>query len=163
MSTPFERYQRTGLNYSPPKTIGESGQAMTDDIQDIPPKPEDPQGPSEFEHELESLINRHSLENESGTPDFILAAYLVNSLAAFNTAVQQRANWRAERIGSIFNIKYEKKLPVSVYDEHGRRNDIGEAEIEVWPGETTRRGRIVGVTPIFEREVDNATRSEQNT
>ena len=30
-----------------------------------------------FERELASLINRHSLENDSNTPDWVLAKYLV--------------------------------------------------------------------------------------
>lgn len=48
---------------------------------------------SAFEKELESLINRHSKENESNTPDFILAQYLSSCLAAWNTGVQQREGW----------------------------------------------------------------------
>ena len=48
---------------------------------------------SEFEKELEALVNRFSMENASNTPDFILAQYLVASLAAFNTATQQRETW----------------------------------------------------------------------
>ena len=43
-----------------------------------------------FEKELEQLINCHSKENESNTPDFILAQYLSACLIAFNMAVQQR-------------------------------------------------------------------------
>ena len=46
-----------------------------------------------FEKELETLINRHCKENESNTPDFILAQYVAGCLAAFNTAVQQRETW----------------------------------------------------------------------
>jgi len=46
-----------------------------------------------FRKELESLINRHSKENGSNTPDFILAEYLESCLAAFDTAVQNRSKW----------------------------------------------------------------------
>jgi len=46
-----------------------------------------------FQEELEQLINRHSLENASNTPDFILAQYLDGCLAVFNTAIQQRETW----------------------------------------------------------------------
>lgn len=46
-----------------------------------------------FEKELEEIINRHSKENDSNTPDFILAQYILGCLAAFNTAVQQREMW----------------------------------------------------------------------
>ena len=46
-----------------------------------------------FEKELEQVINRHSVENASNTPDFILAQYLSACLAAFATAIQQRETW----------------------------------------------------------------------
>ena len=46
-----------------------------------------------FKKELEVLINKHSIENESNTPDWLLAQYLLNCLAAFTTATQQRENW----------------------------------------------------------------------
>jgi len=46
-----------------------------------------------FTQELEQLINRHSRENESNTPDFILAAYVAHCLDAFNCAVQAREKW----------------------------------------------------------------------
>lgn len=47
----------------------------------------------EFRAELEHLLNRHSLENASNTPDFILAQYLCACLAAWDQAVQQRETW----------------------------------------------------------------------
>jgi len=43
--------------------------------------------------ELQDLINKHSKENDSDTPDFILAQYVVLALTAFNTAIQQRETW----------------------------------------------------------------------
>lgn len=46
-----------------------------------------------FEKELEHLINQHSKEQASNTPDFILAQFLASCLAAFETAVQQRETW----------------------------------------------------------------------
>ena len=47
----------------------------------------------EFRIELERLLNRWSKENESSTPDFILANYLINSLAAYDSAVREREIW----------------------------------------------------------------------
>ncbi len=47
----------------------------------------------DFQKELEDLINRFSKENESNTPDWILASYLNNCLNTFNTATQQRETW----------------------------------------------------------------------
>src|SRR5574343_347139 len=48
---------------------------------------------SKFKKELEELINRNSIENGSNTPDFILADYLVDCLAAFDKATKQRTGW----------------------------------------------------------------------
>jgi len=46
-----------------------------------------------FRKELEVLINKHSRENGSNTPDFILADYLQNCLMAFDSAVFAREQW----------------------------------------------------------------------
>lgn len=46
-----------------------------------------------LESELASVLNRHSQENASDTPDFILAQYLIACLAAWNTATRQRESW----------------------------------------------------------------------
>ena len=46
-----------------------------------------------FREELERLINTHSMENGSGTPDFILAQYLVACLEAYDAAVYRRTQW----------------------------------------------------------------------
>lgn len=51
-----------------------------------------------FEEEISTVINRHSAENPSGTPDYILATYLTNCLKTFNEAVTQRAEWRGESV-----------------------------------------------------------------
>lgn len=48
---------------------------------------------SEFQKELESLINSKSMENGSNTPDFILAEYLTDCLEAFNKATVNRTVW----------------------------------------------------------------------
>lgn len=50
---------------------------------------------SEFVIELEQLINKHSMENGSNTPDFILAHYLAGCLRSFNEAVNARTKWGA--------------------------------------------------------------------
>lgn len=45
---------------------------------------------SEFRKELESLLNRHSKENGSDTPDFVLADFLIRCLMAFDAATRGR-------------------------------------------------------------------------
>ena len=46
-----------------------------------------------FINELKDLINKHSKENYSNTPDFILAEYMSDCLRAFERASRQRESW----------------------------------------------------------------------
>jgi hypothetical protein len=46
-----------------------------------------------FKEELEHLINKHSMENGSDTPDYILADYLMGCLDNFNLTVKSRETW----------------------------------------------------------------------
>jgi hypothetical protein len=46
-----------------------------------------------FKDELEMLINKHSVENKSNTPDFILSEYITNCLDAFGIATTRREAW----------------------------------------------------------------------
>lgn len=48
---------------------------------------------SNFRGDLEHLINRHSMENGSDTPDHILADFLDACLKAFDQATRDRTNW----------------------------------------------------------------------
>jgi hypothetical protein len=47
----------------------------------------------DFREEMMQLINKHSKENGSNTPDLILASYLLDCLTAFDRAVQDREAW----------------------------------------------------------------------
>lgn len=47
----------------------------------------------EFEKELEHLINKYSIENETNTPDFILASYVCNCLYVLESAIKARDLW----------------------------------------------------------------------
>ena len=46
-----------------------------------------------FEKELTVLINKHSMENGSDTPDYILAHYLCECLTNINTVHRRRSEW----------------------------------------------------------------------
>lgn len=48
---------------------------------------------TDFERELAGLLNKHCQENESDTPDYILARYLNGCLRLFNGAVTARSGW----------------------------------------------------------------------
>lgn len=52
-----------------------------------------PESESAFRNELQIIINCHSRENGSDTPDFILAEYLSDCLRAFDNATTKRAYW----------------------------------------------------------------------
>jgi len=43
-----------------------------------------------FEKDLTDLINRHSIENGSNTPDFIISKFLVGCLVSFNSSCKKR-------------------------------------------------------------------------
>jgi hypothetical protein len=53
---------------------------------------------SKFKKELEVLINKHSIENESNTPDFILANYIAMCLDAYNVTLKSREEWYGRNI-----------------------------------------------------------------
>lgn len=48
---------------------------------------------SDFEKDLEHIINKHCKENDSNTPDFLLAKYMLGCLEVYNTAVKARDKW----------------------------------------------------------------------
>lgn len=49
--------------------------------------------PYTLKKEIAFLINRYSRENNSNTPDFILAEYLNDCLESFEKASKARENW----------------------------------------------------------------------
>lgn len=140
MTDPFTRYQSSGLQHEKPKT------------------PADPLSrPPSFYEELSALLNKHSKEQTSGTPDYILADYLVGCLDVFDKTILARSQWRGERIDSTFDVKYDEKLKITAYDTHTLSDaEIGEAEVAIWPGETMKHGRLVGLKAIFATE-DSST------
>lgn len=108
---------------------------------------------SGLESELSSLLNKHSAENPSGTPDFILASYLTGCLDVFNKTVTHRGHWRGESVElpalqSLTEVK-PNVVPLVTY-EGGQRNEIGTAEVQVTPGEVLVSGKIItSATAIF--------------
>lgn len=56
-----------------------------------------------FRNELQSLINRHCMENGSNTPDFILADYMQRCLDNFDQTVQRRDAWYGRTDSKFLN------------------------------------------------------------
>ena len=48
---------------------------------------------TELERKLKELLNSESRENDSNTPDFILAEFMMNCLDAFELANNKREVW----------------------------------------------------------------------
>ena len=48
---------------------------------------------SDLQKEISDALNRSSAENDSNTPDFILANYLMGCLEVFNKTLQARNKW----------------------------------------------------------------------
>lgn len=51
---------------------------------------------TDLQEEIRAALNRASAENASGTPDHILAGFLLEQLELFNRTVRARAEWRGE-------------------------------------------------------------------
>lgn len=51
-----------------------------------------------FVEELQCLINRYSIENESNTPDFILAKYMLTSLINWQDTCKAREEWYGKKM-----------------------------------------------------------------
>lgn len=151
MSNRFDRYIK-----------GEPAVPSTETA-DLAGRPAPPEGHTylytEFEVELTRLINRHSADNDSGTPDYILANYLVDCLKGFNKVVKRRAEWRGEHteLPALHDIQRGvRTVPMVVTSPNGRMmNEIGEAKITYSPGEQVPPiGRIERVVAVFEPEPD---------
>ncbi len=72
------------------------------------PQPDSP----DLRSELATLLNRHSRENVSNTPDFILRDYMWDALKAFERGVKRREEW--------YGITDDERWPYNV-ELTGRR------------------------------------------
>jgi hypothetical protein len=59
----------------------------------------------DLERELTVLLNRHSAEMPSNTPDYILAHYLIGCLDTFTEATVRRDQWYLGP-GHVHHIEY---------------------------------------------------------
>jgi hypothetical protein len=66
-----------------------------------------------FRVDLTALINRHSLESRSDTPDFILADYLTNCLIAYETATRATDEWHVGPEGVARDLELDEKTPTT--------------------------------------------------
>ena len=59
-----------------------------------------------FKNELIDLINRASIENDSNTPDFLLADYLIECLNIFGRITNSRDSWHNSDIKFMDKLDY---------------------------------------------------------
>ena len=62
-----------------------------------------------LESEIKGAINRASRELVSGSPDFILAEYLMDCLTAYEKALQRTAKWYMPKEAYPTSLEEEKK------------------------------------------------------
>lgn len=70
-----------------------------------------------FKKELETLINKHSVENCSNTPDWILANYIQSCLDNFANAVTERDKYYGVNRSSRSTIHTNDMTTYGVDDE----------------------------------------------
>ena len=51
-----------------------------------------------LQSDIKNILNKHYAENESDTPDFILAEYLIQCLGSFNKSTVKRDKWYRVRL-----------------------------------------------------------------
>ena len=66
-----------------------------------------------FRAKLETIINEHSMESGSNTPDFILAKYLAKCLTNFDESVVARDTWYGKRATGTALVDSERTPPES--------------------------------------------------
>lgn len=79
---------------------------------------------SEFEKNLEHLINKHSMENKSDTPDFILAEFLRKILDNYGDTVRARDKWFGVDMWSKDKLRYVSK---SESPDNYNQQDMGNS------------------------------------
>lgn len=85
--------------------------------------------------EIASVLNRHSCENVSDTPDFILAQYLLGCLEAFDRAVIAREDWYGVKRGLPASPEPAPETPAEKAPPFytPARPAIGESDPDKWP------------------------------
>jgi hypothetical protein len=85
----------------------------------------------ELRKKLEEAINLVSAENGSNTPDFVLAEYLTDCLAAFDKAAKRREGWYGVKMFPGWNADSSKTVTSIVKGElpYKHRNENSESTI----------------------------------
>ena len=66
-----------------------------------------------LKQEIEHVLNKHSAENGSNTPDYILAQYLAQCIETFDSAVMAREAWYGRASSESFTSDNDQGMPVA--------------------------------------------------
>lgn len=97
-----------------------------------------------FNKELAELINRHSRENDSDTPDFILADFLSSCFDAYAVAVRAREEWYGRKPVMVNNIAEPGRSPLEI------RASALEAALRLQAGATSSPEVVLKTAQMFE-------------
>lgn len=77
----------------------------------------DSQFSTRFEKGLSELINKHSMERETDTPDFILAEYLNACYRAYYWANVKKQSWASPSTVAVQGIKNKEEILAEYFNE----------------------------------------------
>lgn len=78
---------------------------------------------TEFRLEIERTINRYSMENESNTPDWILAVFLCRALESFDEAINARDKWYGIKANGLIASTNSELIGSQGQPKCPKRND----------------------------------------
>ena len=123
-----------------------------------------------FRRELMSVINKHSKEPGSNTPDFILAEYLIECLRTFDKTTRLRTEWYGEKyIKSVITEsrnEFEKEIDEFTQHEHvfdsdgGSCRTCGKTVLDLLEEETTKN-KITDTTKFSQIDIDKTFGDEK--
>ena len=70
---------------------------------------------SDFQKDLENLINHHNIDGESNTPDYVLASYLMTCLDNYHAVISSRDGFYD------FHPEDQMRFRQELYGEKGKR------------------------------------------
>lgn len=87
---------------------------------------------SDFTIELEHLLNKHGIDNECNTPDYILAEYIANTLDLFKDTKEQNENWHSKKMEIDFVEDLKAiKITRANYERLESENKIEDGRIYI--------------------------------
>lgn len=110
-----------------------------------------------FERDLEMLINKHSLENGSDTPDFVLAEFLNGCLRVFNGGVIERERFYG-RVARYSGGGDEPLPPAGSDPYHPLADVIGAGIDEI--GKLPEGSRVIGKSQALGASYSGPTQTD---